>query len=484
MSGGGGNALQKALALARAPLLARPRPDDRLPEGMLTLLKLVAGEEQASAAAQVATGESPQALKEAAAFYLQQVLFAPDASSYRVLGVDSDAADERLREHYRWLARWLHPDRNPDEWEAVYAERVGQAWQNLRTPDRRERYDRAQAEVGSDWDREPVVATVEVGRRVYVAEAAPPPSPVNLRWVPKAIFAGLGVTAVGVLGLFSILSWSEATRPGDSAPAQVSKASTPVEERPAILEQAEPAAVPAPAPAVAPPPSAPEPEPAILAEPPRVEEAATQAAPQPAAPRVVAEPMPSAPPALPVPKRVAPPPKASPSTRVAAAASRSAPGPVAAAVVAPPSPPPRASPPEPVAVETVERAPAETGPRIGQSDANRLLSHFSRAFEDGDLGRMRAMFAADITSGVGNRDATLADYNRLFGNSRARSLQVRDVSWFATDGTLTIVASFDATITDVRDGKSRRSHGDLRMDLRREDSQWRIFRLKHAERRG
>jgi hypothetical protein len=134
-------ALHEALALLSAPRRPRPSAEQRLPEGMSLLLRLAAGEEEASQAAKAESGEPVETVREAAIFYLQQVCFASGGSSYRVLGVDPDAGEERIREHYRWLARWLHPDRNPDEWEVVFSERVGQAWQDLRTAERRQRYD-------------------------------------------------------------------------------------------------------------------------------------------------------------------------------------------------------------------------------------------------------------------------------------------------------------------------------------------------------
>jgi hypothetical protein len=117
---------------------------------------------------------------------------------------------------------------------------------------------------------------------------------------------------------------------------------------------------------------------------------------------------------------------------------------------------------------------------VNRNDANRLLSRFSRAYEDGNLDGMRAMFANDTRS---NRDAILADYGRLFGSSSERSLQVRNVSWFTTGKTLTVIASFEAVVTG-RSGRARRSRGDLRLDLLREDEQWRIVRLQHDERSG
>ncbi len=84
----------------------------------------------------------------------------------------------------------------------------------------------------------------------------------------------------------------------------------------------------------------------------------------------------------------------------------------------------------------------------------------------------------------GGSNAILADYSRLFKNSEQRSLGVRDVSWFTNDGTLTIIASYEASIASGRNRRARRTHGDLRMDLRLVDEQWRIYRLQHDERGG
>jgi hypothetical protein len=133
-------ALSSALSLRRSPRAARPGPLDALPTGILQLIRIVAGDEQAINDARAVTDEPGEVLREAAGFYLQQVLFAADANSYRVLGVNRADGDELIREHYRWLARWLHPDRNPDEWEVVYAERVSNACHTLRTAERLNRY--------------------------------------------------------------------------------------------------------------------------------------------------------------------------------------------------------------------------------------------------------------------------------------------------------------------------------------------------------
>jgi hypothetical protein len=116
--------------------------------------------------------------------------------------------------------------------------------------------------------------------------------------------------------------------------------------------------------------------------------------------------------------------------------------------------------------------------------ANRVLGHFSQAYADGNLDSMRAMFTDDARSPLGGLNAILANYGRVFEGSSDRSLVVRDVSWFTRGGTLTVIASYEATVTNARNRRLRRTHGDLRLDLRREDEQWRIYRLLHDEQQG
>jgi molecular chaperone DnaJ len=62
---------------------------------------------------------------------------------YEVLGVARDADDDAIRVAYRKLAFELHPDRNPgDETAAVRFTDVTEAFEVLRDPDKRARYDR------------------------------------------------------------------------------------------------------------------------------------------------------------------------------------------------------------------------------------------------------------------------------------------------------------------------------------------------------
>jgi hypothetical protein len=126
-----------ALDLARMPALARSWGAPAIPANIMELMRIAAGSPQACEAAVARTGEPTRVVIEAARFYLQQVLLRPDADCYRVLGISPTASRTTARDHMRWLMEWLHPDRNSNSWDAVYAERVLKAWREVSTSDGR-----------------------------------------------------------------------------------------------------------------------------------------------------------------------------------------------------------------------------------------------------------------------------------------------------------------------------------------------------------
>ena len=136
-----------AMDLLRAPVLAETmRRQPLLPSHeILILLRLAGGCPETAQAAVLATGAPLDRIRQAAILYLERVLLFAETDSYRVLGVSPDAPHEAIREHLRWMMRWLHPDRNQDDWENVYANRVLRAWDDLKSPARREDYDRRRA---------------------------------------------------------------------------------------------------------------------------------------------------------------------------------------------------------------------------------------------------------------------------------------------------------------------------------------------------
>src|SRR5262249_51626302 len=128
--------IELALDLTRMPALARTSGLATLPPNIIELMRIAAACPEACETAVVKTGEPTSVVIEAARFYLQHVLFRPDADCYRILGIEPTASRETARSHMRWLLQWLHPDRNNNSWDAVYAERVLKAWREMSGSDR------------------------------------------------------------------------------------------------------------------------------------------------------------------------------------------------------------------------------------------------------------------------------------------------------------------------------------------------------------
>ena len=182
MSGANGDALEWAVALLQAPgerHVLRQRP---LPEGITELLGIAAATSPAPvAAAAKRFGESEPRVREAAQFYVREILLYPQADAYRVLGAHVDTPQDVIKTHHRLLQRWLHPDRLQHAGDAVFAARVNVAWQRLRNASQRAQYDASLQQT----DRLPVAMDAGTGLvgRVWVAEQ--PSLPPLHRWLRR-----------------------------------------------------------------------------------------------------------------------------------------------------------------------------------------------------------------------------------------------------------------------------------------------------------
>lgn len=207
MAGAKGSALEWALALMQAPgerHALRQRP---LPDGVDALLSIASGTRSSPLAEAVAdTGLDEATLREAARFYAREILFFPQADPYRVLGVPADADADAIRAHHRLLQQWLHPDRQQNVDDAVFAARINMAWNQLRTPALRAAYDAGRA---TDACPPPVASTAReaVGWIATPVEAVAEPARWQ-RW-PAMVF---GVACLVLVALVLV----EADRPPPS----------------------------------------------------------------------------------------------------------------------------------------------------------------------------------------------------------------------------------------------------------------------------
>jgi hypothetical protein len=94
--------------------LRRPLPDD-----LIDLIKCAAGDRDTIERITVERSISEASLVDASKFFLRHVVGSGGNDNHRTLGLPKSASKDDVREHRRWLLKWLHPDRNPSKWEAT-----------------------------------------------------------------------------------------------------------------------------------------------------------------------------------------------------------------------------------------------------------------------------------------------------------------------------------------------------------------------------
>jgi hypothetical protein len=143
---GEATALKLAIDLLHVPSRVRPMRSAALPRDVLTLLEIAAGDADATQRASDASGRTQEVVRNAAAFFIEQILLAPGADSYRVLGGNAQSSSSDLRRNMALLLRWLHPDmeHNGSGDRSLFAGRITLAWEDLKTAERRAAYDAQQ----------------------------------------------------------------------------------------------------------------------------------------------------------------------------------------------------------------------------------------------------------------------------------------------------------------------------------------------------
>ncbi len=506
-------ALEQAITfLSRADLIATAR-QQALPAGVTEILKISSGDNDALMAAQESSRLSQEDVRHAAQFYVQQILFAPDSDHYRVLGVDPDNAEARIKLHYRLLVRWLHPDKNSSDWEAVFSDRINRAWHSLRTPERRREYDEqlksrnfnrpASAEPSREL-KPPQLRSSNVDERFMSSRA--------IKRIPIAVFGLLGVGAVFALWWLSQLQPNLAPpviADMDAAPVvqQLSGKAAPKNERhestvTTVASATLPVAttentIKAPA------------EIAI------VETASTQKIVQPlivtaAVPvvrtsDVVPPEVKTAMPALTqknaplsaVRKGSTTPEVRQPELKAGlASASVKVDKPSAVAIQknrTDKTKPDKAPVPAigtataalPVSTTAANNA-IEAKP-VKSHDANvkQFLQQFSRVYADGDYFALHNLFTKDLSiiSAPPQRNV-LRSYRQLFENSQSREIALDHVTWLASEENIVVIASYQTQVLPRGKAEAESSRGDIRLDLRMENGQLRIIRLQSDTKNG
>ena len=148
-------ALRVAVDLMLIPSRVRSLRTGPLPHGVPFLLRIAANDEEATREAIVLTGKSPETLRAAAAFFIEQILLRPGADSYHILGLGPDATASQLRQNLALLLRWLHPDVSENAQRSIFVTRVTTAWNDLKTPEKRAAYDIAHASGEAEQDPRP-----------------------------------------------------------------------------------------------------------------------------------------------------------------------------------------------------------------------------------------------------------------------------------------------------------------------------------------
>jgi len=124
-------AVEAALALSRAPSLARLLRRQPLPTGITLLLQILAGDSQALNEAKRLTRLDENEIIDIVELYIFRVMLFRGASPRRILGAEDGDGRSQIRRHMGYLMAWLHPDKSGNPWRVAFGRRVLEAWRQV-----------------------------------------------------------------------------------------------------------------------------------------------------------------------------------------------------------------------------------------------------------------------------------------------------------------------------------------------------------------
>lgn len=201
--GRGVEAVEAALLAVASSDRAALAPPSPLPGGALDLIRVAADDRVLAEELARRHGVDVRLVEDAALHFVHAVMFHPDSDHFRVLGVRPDADEDTLKLHFRWLQKWLHPDRDPGGWSSAYAERVNVAWAQLRRADRREEYrERLRLSPTTDFAGLPPMAGSPPMERGFEPGRVSAPV-ISSRWARRLPAVVVGAVAVLSVTLFA-----------------------------------------------------------------------------------------------------------------------------------------------------------------------------------------------------------------------------------------------------------------------------------------
>jgi hypothetical protein len=120
------NAMTLAVEAYKTPSRLRHLSTGAVPSGMFLVIKAAAGDDATLLEQSELHRMSVENVRDAAKHFLLRHLLDPNVRGLQLLGLSEGAKEADIKNHKRWLQKWLHPDRNPSMWEQQLFKRISE----------------------------------------------------------------------------------------------------------------------------------------------------------------------------------------------------------------------------------------------------------------------------------------------------------------------------------------------------------------------